>query len=332
MEANSVFVSTFAVTPFNSSKLIRFSFPQISDIKRLNKIEKEIEIHARNTLKVPINAHTLLLSTGNIDALPIVHKSGQSSPKHATANPDGSSISNTSHNNHQLMPNDRLKLDEKLLIASVSLAAPNGGAGSDQLVIPTITTNTSHPTTTNGHIAVRRYTDNETIEGRDAFFNDPLLAHLDSGPHVIRGAPKNDLSCSGSDCDISWICLLVCILALCFAIPLIYVIYIAEHPERFNHTDSAWRLPTTVQHPFHASILWEKTIIITAKRIFVRKWKRTDNTRWQNVSIFLYPWTSNIRSEVFLNFIQTFPDFMRWNMFTWRVEDKNWFCIKKKKK
>lgn len=38
-----------------------------------------------------------------------------------------------------------------------------------------------------------------------------------------------DLSCSGSDCDISWTVLLVCILALCFAIPLIYVLYIAEH-------------------------------------------------------------------------------------------------------
>lgn len=38
-----------------------------------------------------------------------------------------------------------------------------------------------------------------------------------------------DLSCSGSDCDMSWICLFICILALCFAIPLIYVVYIAEH-------------------------------------------------------------------------------------------------------
>lgn len=217
-----------------------FRFSQISDIKRLNKIEKESEIHARNTLKVPMNAHTLLLSTGDIDALPIVHKSGQSSPKHVHPNSDDSSISNTSHNNHQLLPGDRLKLDEKLLIASVSLSASNGGAGSNQLATATITTNTSQPTTiTNGLIAVRKYTDNETIEGRESFFNDPLLAHLDSGPHVIRGAPKNDLSCSGSDCDISWICLLICILALCFAIPLIYVIYIAEHPEKFNHTESA---------------------------------------------------------------------------------------------
>lgn len=207
----------------------------------MNKIEKEIEIHARNTLKVPINAHTLLLNTSNIDALPIVHKSGQSSPKHMSPNPNNSSISNTSHNNHQLLPDDRLKLDEKLLIASVSLSASNGASSSNQLTAATATaapTNTSPLTTINGLHSVRKYTDNDTNAGRDSFFNDPLLAHLDSSPHVIRGAPKNDLSCSGSDCDISWICLLVCILALCFAIPLIYVIYIAEHPEKFNHTES----------------------------------------------------------------------------------------------
>lgn len=43
------------------------------------------------------------------------------------------------------------------------------------------------------------------------------------------GLRAQDLSCSGSDCDISWLCLFVCILAMCFAIPLIYVFWIAEH-------------------------------------------------------------------------------------------------------
>lgn len=47
---------------------------------------------------------------------------------------------------------------------------------------------------------------------------------------------KNDaLSCSGSDCDMSWACLFICILALCFAIPLIYVFYIAEHLNEYHH-------------------------------------------------------------------------------------------------
>lgn len=58
-----------------------------------------------------------------------------------------------------------------------------------------------------------------------------------SQPHVIRG--KRSLqgvvfSGSGSDLDMSWVCLFICILALCFAIPLIYVVYIAEHPPLHN--------------------------------------------------------------------------------------------------
>lgn len=59
-----------------------------------------------------------------------------------------------------------------------------------------------------------------------------------SGLKTCSSASKknNDaLSCSGSDCDISWICLFICILALCFAIPLIYVFYIAEHLSEFQH-------------------------------------------------------------------------------------------------
>lgn len=249
----------------------------ISDLKRLNKIEKEIEIHARKTIKVPINAHTILLNTANFDELPIVHKSGQSSPHHHGGDPASSSstkdlgIVTTSqspllqeqqhhlHNhqyhssnhypnhNHQL-PNKIL--DEKLLVASVSLAAnridrtKNGGAThsndgtshanrlnknfnddddefsfTDPLIGPSLVTDTSELYIATGSTA-----------------SDDSDAH--SGPHAIRGAPRSEFTCSGSDCDISWICLLIFILALCFAIPLIYIIYIAEHPEQFNHKEN----------------------------------------------------------------------------------------------
>lgn len=58
-----------------------------------------------------------------------------------------------------------------------------------------------------------------------------------SRPHVIRGnsSLRNVvLSSSGSDLDMSWVCLFICILAMCFVIPLIYVVYIAEHPPSHN--------------------------------------------------------------------------------------------------
>lgn len=45
----------------------------MAELKRLNKIEKEYEIHARNTIKVPITPHTLLL-----EHIPAVHSSGSS--------------------------------------------------------------------------------------------------------------------------------------------------------------------------------------------------------------------------------------------------------------
>lgn len=206
-------------------------------MKRLNKIEKEIEIHARKTLKVPINAHTILLST-NSEEFPIVHKSGQNSPKHS-----GNQISASSSNGetHSQISNTINSLDEKLLVASVSLASSKANPID------------SSPTNNDVH-RIHRYDRGrsrnvqEDQDDEESVFTDPLLRSdmenndelttLRSGPHAIRGAPRNDFSCSGSDCDISWICLLVLILALCFAIPLFYIIYIAEHPEKFNHKES----------------------------------------------------------------------------------------------
>lgn len=248
-----------------------YSFFQISDLKRLNKIEKEIEIHARKTIKVPMNAHTVLLNTTNSDELPIVHKSGQNSPKHPKDD-SSNDISNSirdinSINTNQLLPNDIRDLDEKLLVASVSLASTvnpiynknSTGQDSNSNSLHSNDVYNMNDIIMNSKIATpKKYKDHATNPNRsnemqstedDYLFTDPLLMDLNDtnddmydssysagSPHAIRGAP-NDFSCSGSDCDISWICLLIFILALCFAIPLIYIIYIAEHPEEFIHKD-----------------------------------------------------------------------------------------------
>lgn len=228
----------------------------------MNKIEKEIEIHARKTLKVPINAHSMLLNTN--DELPIVHKSGQNSPKHINNNSEHDNNSSSSISHNQLLPNDRQKLDEKLLIASVSLASTSNSLPANDTYNGIQPTSSSHIKDINdiiftSDITSRKYTDTKRRSGGiensaddendDQLFTDPLLMDLNdtnnlhgrrihSGPHAIRGAPPSDLTCSGSDCDISWICLLIVILALCFAIPLIYVIYIAENPDHFHHAES----------------------------------------------------------------------------------------------
>lgn len=238
----------------------------------MNKIEKEIEIHARKTIKVPINAHTILLNTANSDELPIVHKSGQSSPHHGGDTAIYTSGSNSTndmgimttsqhqhhHNNHHHHQLSNKILDEKLLVASVSLAANhidrtrNGG-----------TNHLNDATHRHGNRLNKTSFDGQNKDDDDDEFSftEPLIGpsvttdpsglytmtttttmatddlDLQRGPHAIRGTPRSEFTCSGSDCDISWICLLIFILALCFAIPLIYIIYIAEHPEQFNHKD-----------------------------------------------------------------------------------------------
>lgn len=61
--------------------------------------------------------------------------------------------------------------------------------------------------------------------------NTPLLSN--DSPTIIKRipgpTPLQAIDWSGTDCDMSWVCLFIFILALCFVIPLIYVLYIAEH-------------------------------------------------------------------------------------------------------
>lgn len=185
-------------------------FFQVAELKRLNKIEKEYEIHARKIIKIPVTPHSLLLENQ-----PIVHKSGQSSPKHGETNKENLS---------------KPEFNEKL-VAAVSL--------STEPSINDIILNTA--------IASHHYVDNPTtLPDYSNSIEDPLLGDASneyngigsrSRPHSISGQNMDlrDLSCSGSDCDISWIFLLICILVLCFAIPLIYVFYIAEHGEIHRH-------------------------------------------------------------------------------------------------
>lgn len=233
---------------------------QISDLKRLNKIEKEVEIHARKTIKVPINAQNVLLNTMNTLDLPAVHKSGQNSPKHS-ANGGGSPENNTNFRQSNSLDSiaETLNLslshniqglNEKLLVASVSCTPTSLLNGHIDQQPSTSAANGVHRMNDiimNSTIAnLNKYRDADAktfdsqypllLAGSDS--DDGDYATLQTGPHAIRGAPRSDFSCSGSDCDIPWICLLVVILALCFAIPLIYVIYIAEHPEEFSNHKS----------------------------------------------------------------------------------------------
>lgn len=71
----------------------------------------------------------------------------------------------------------------------------------------------------------------------------PLRKNFRGYPRSIN-APKADyLDFNGSDCEMNWICLLICILAVCVIVPLIYVYLVYEHPENFTHEHSRYDDP-----------------------------------------------------------------------------------------
>lgn len=141
-----------------------------------------------------------------VDTLPKVHKSGNSSPNKNLP------ISSSTIESKET-------LEEKLLLASVSNAviktSDNDESSSNE---PTAESGPSEP----------------LIQPSKQFRGYPKSIKL----------PKNDfLSINGSDCEISWVILLVVILAFCVIIPLIYVYAVYEHPERFNHSHSRYDDP-----------------------------------------------------------------------------------------
>ncbi|XP_055690870.1 lysM and putative peptidoglycan-binding domain-containing protein 3 [Lutzomyia longipalpis] len=184
---------------------------QVSELKRLNKIERDNEIFARSVIRVPITPHTVLLET-----IPGVHKSGTSSPTRAKVVPEN------------LGGRD---LDEKLIIASVSHSERAPTDSIQNIIL-------------NTKISSNDYRDDDLafdplgIEERD--LGQPLLSgEIDDAipqPRIIPIRHRMDMSCNGADCDISWVCLFIFILVLCFAIPIIYIIFKTE-PEHEHHVE-----------------------------------------------------------------------------------------------
>jgi hypothetical protein len=126
-----------------------------------------------------------------LETIPAVHKSGASSPKLPNQNQTPSTS--------QTLSNDP-KLDEKLILASIS--------------------NATYRNTNEFH--------DEDGAGSGSRVEDPLL---DSNPIPLR-TPRNDFfTVDGSDCDLNWMCLLLVIIAICILVPLIYLLYIYEHPD-----------------------------------------------------------------------------------------------------
>lgn len=162
---------------------------------RVNHLIRENEIFAKRVLKVPISAYSLLT-----ESLPQVHKSGTNSPT-------------VSKSSTEVLPvEDEKDLQQKLIIASVN---------STQIEVSKVELN-------NSNVLLQSDDENATVQM-------PLIPNRTNGNTSIEAVVVNEFTSKGADLGLKWIHLLLCVLILGVLIPIIYVVYIAEHPEKYHH-------------------------------------------------------------------------------------------------
>lgn len=162
----------------------------------MNNIHKENEIFAKPTIRVPNRPFTA--------ALAAVHTSGRSSPEESPSK------------------------------KHIDVASLHSKLNETFLNVPTVSKPTAEVNTIifNSHI-IPKICDNNDLEGGESGSEDVCL--LPKRNEVVADPVVAKLSCSGADCDIPWIALIVCVVILIFAVPLIYVFYIYEHPQMYHH-------------------------------------------------------------------------------------------------
>ncbi|XP_036332153.1 lysM and putative peptidoglycan-binding domain-containing protein 4 isoform X1 [Rhagoletis pomonella] len=197
----------------------------VADIKRINKIDKDNEIYARKVVKIPVTPHSILLET-----LPIVHKSGSNSPSQCE---DDTLVTNIMKNP---LEDARVVLGEKLIVASVNSSSTTS-QGTNDINNEIISSKFIRK--------ANAYTEEDSIHGTEndsAALLEDILNDDFAETHVrpIRGPSLSTLLWSGSDGDMTWVCLFIVILALCFAIPLVVVIFWTHpHSSGSNHNNHA---------------------------------------------------------------------------------------------
>lgn len=174
----------------------------------MNNLLRDNEIFARRTIKVPLRAFSMVA----------VHKSGDTSP-------------DVNLTKNSVDPNI---LKQKL--SSVSTSVESNPSISNGLIDNNLIDfgssnkeNNFNEIIFNTRIAEKEETDGEVEEA----FSDEEVQLL---PNVEVAEPvSGEFNCSGADWGMSWPLLLAIILIVAFVGPLIYIFYIAEHPEKYHH-------------------------------------------------------------------------------------------------
>lgn len=173
----------------------------IAELKRLNNIHKENEIFARKRIKVPSKLISLALAE--------VH-----------SNENGSASNSNQFSKENIPPNSSIDS----LVKFVS-SPPKTEPEVNEIIF-----NTKIKSKPSVDVALA---EEEPILAEEVC----LIPQSDKQRTEIQDPfiRKLNFNCSGADCDISWKVLVFCIVLVILALPLIYVFYVAEHPEYYHH-------------------------------------------------------------------------------------------------
>lgn len=188
---------------------------------RANNILRENEIFAKRVLKIPVTAYSLLT-----EGLPQVHTSGHNSPTRS----NGATNTEQNKENIPLATDDNFQ--QKLIVASVNaseikLAKYSNASSSHK--------DNVFPSTSKDFNNVAR---SIAIDQQTSKFDNnstPLLIDQRPHPQTVESTLITEFTTQGADFGIKWIHLVGCILMMAFIIPLVYVVYIAEHPGKYEH-------------------------------------------------------------------------------------------------
>lgn len=171
----------------------------VAQIKQANNILRENEVFALRKVRIPVSAFSSLR-----DEVPAVHSA------HLNSKKTSESI---------CMEDDTVPVGSLVTETDWDVRGPNQ---SDEELRDPLLTPIPQP----------------RLPLVDLSSSEPLDLDL-SKPIVQEKRSEGMLQCSGADCGISWIALLVCTLVLGFAGPLIYIFFLYEHEQEeklHNHT------------------------------------------------------------------------------------------------
>ncbi|XP_058792312.1 lysM and putative peptidoglycan-binding domain-containing protein 3 [Phymastichus coffea] len=167
----------------------------ISELKRINKIHKDNEIHAHRTIKVPIQPFSLLTETKN----------------------DNSKTDQDIKSNLLINTGNDIVSKENEIINVLMIPTPSSSA----IEINNIIMNSTVESLSQFNSECAPFVeDTET---------DKLISFVDYNKSNTNNNIVNTFTCSGADWGLSWYQVLCFSLLLGFAGPIIYVLYIAEH-------------------------------------------------------------------------------------------------------